>query len=125
MEMAKERLKERTAHPLNSKHQNRAQPSPDPRPNLKPRQSAVSRAISGHVPELGVPVTQIRLLILCQAIQPVVPLASRPQPVLPHAVENAKHRKGERSNLPAEVNRVAGGVSGRVALRVGPPVGEK
>lgn len=106
------------AGPFNSNYQNYAQSSEKPGPYPIP----VTRLASGHIPELGVPIPEIRLLLLRQPFQPVVPLSCRSQPVLPHTVQDAEDRQGQRTQLPTKVDRVARGVFGCVGRGVGPAV---
>lgn len=71
------------------------------------------------------PIPKIRLLCLRQALQPVIPLAARPQLVLPQAVQDTEQREEQHADVAAEVDRVAGRVLRRVGLDVGPTVEEE
>ncbi len=71
------------------------------------------------------PIPKIRLLRFRQALQPVIPLAARPQLVFPQAVQDAKHREEQHTDLAAEVDRVAGKVLASIGLDVGPAVEEE
>lgn len=62
------------------------------------------------VPEAGVPISKLDLLLLGQAFQPVVSLPRRPGPVLVRAVKDPEDAEKDHADLSAEVDQMAGRV---------------
>lgn len=70
------------------------------------------------------PVSQVDLLLLAEALKAVIAPASGALLVLPDTVEDAEAREEEDSDLAAQVDGVAGEVLGGVGTDVGPAAAE-
>lgn len=77
-------------------------------------------AALGPVAEVWMLVPQGFLLLLCQPLEPVVPLAGGFRLVFVHAVKDAEDAEDDSSDLAAQVDGMSDGVSGGVGIRVGP-----
>lgn len=76
-----------------------------------------------HVAEVGVPEAELFLLLLGEALEPVIALAGSAKPVLPEAVDDAKDREQDDDDLADEVDGVADGEVRAVGRDICPSVG--
>lgn len=73
-----------------------------------------------HVPVLRMPITQLPLLFLGQAFQPMITLALRPGFVLPQHVYDAEGGEHDNAHLGAQVDCMTDGIAWRVGEEVRP-----